>query len=184
MDLGRSLAHEPYNRPWGEVFKRLFRPSDLLSANMKICHGQIGGEYVAAVYRFQNLLGDFNEYQYRQLGDEGKRRNLIARAINELDKIHEENPDIKVLVTSDSRVFLSEASAKDYVYVIPGTVEHMDCSDSDTGHVQLKSFLDFFMISEARKVYSISIGKMYPSQFPEYAAKINDVPFIRRVYES
>ncbi len=184
MDLGKSLNHEPYDRPWGKIFKKLFRPSDLLSAHLKICHEQIGGDYVAAVYRFQNLLGDFNEYQYKQLRSEEEKRKLMAKAIEELDKIHEENPGMRVLVTSDSHVFLSEASTKSYVYFIPGTVEHMDCTDSDTEHVQLKSFLDFFMISEARKVYSITIGKMYRSQFPEYAAKINDVPFIRRDYKS
>ncbi len=35
------------------------------------------------------------------------------------------------------------------------------------------------MISKAEKVYSIVIGDMYPSEFPMYAAKINNVPFDR-----
>lgn len=35
------------------------------------------------------------------------------------------------------------------------------------------------MISHAIHVYSIGTEKMYPSQFPQYAALINNVPFTR-----
>ncbi len=183
LDLGDSLNYPPYNRPWGEVFKMLFKPSKLVEYHLKKCKEEIGGEYVAAVYRFQNLLGDFNEYLYRTISEKAEREKLIQMALEELEKIHDENPEKKVLVTSDSISFLEEASRKNYVYVIPGKVEHMDFTEADTNHIQLKSFLDFFMISYAKKVYSIVIGEMYWSQFPMYAAKINDVPFIRRVIQ-
>ncbi len=183
MDLGDTLDYPPYNRPWGEIFKKLFRPSELVESHLQKCREEIGGEYVAVVYRFQNLLGDFNEYLYRTLSEEADRQKLIERALEELEKVHEENPGMRVLVTADSSSFLAEASRKSYVYVIPGKVEHMDFTDTDTDHTQLKSFLDFFMISEARKVYSVVIGEMYRSQFPQYAAKINGVPFVRRVLQ-
>lgn len=175
------MNYPPYNRPWGKIFKKLFKPSELLACHLKKCREEIGEEYIATVYRFQNLLGDFNEYLYKTLRNNSERIRLINRALFELEKIHEENPGIQVLVTSDSISFLEEAARKSFVYVIPGKVEHMDFTDTDTNHTQLKSFLDFFMISEAQKVYSIVIGEMYRSQFPEYAAKINDVPFIRRI---
>lgn len=181
LDLGDTLNYPPYNRPWGKIFKKLFKPSELLACHLKKCREEIGEEYIATVYRFQNLLGDFNEYLYKTLRNNSERIRLINRALFELEKIHEENPGIQVLVTSDSISFLEEAARKSFVYVIPGKVEHMDFTDTDTNHTQLKSFLDFFMISEAQKVYSIVIGEMYRSQFPEYAAKINDVPFIRRI---
>lgn len=168
----------------GGVFKKLFRPSALLESHIERCRKEIGGDYVAVVYRFQNLLGDFDEYLYKQLPNQEAKEDLLRRALEELAKIHDENPGMRILVTADSGLFLSKASSIDYVYVIPGKVEHMDFSGSDANHVQLKSFLDYFMISEARKVYSVVIGKMYRSQFPEYAAKINDVPFIRRTFKS
>lgn len=180
-DLGDTLNYPPYNRPWGEIFKKLFKPSPLVEHHLNNSIKDIGGPFVAAVYRFQNLLGDFNEYLYKTLNKAEERQKLIRKALEELDKIHNENPENRVLVTSDSISFLEEAAKKSYVYVIPGKIEHMDFTDSDSDHTQLKSFLDFFMISEAKKVYSIVIGDMYRSQFPEYAAKINDVPFIRRM---
>lgn len=183
MDLGDSLGYPPYNRDWGKIFRKLFKPSELVERHLNKCREDIGGEYVAVVYRFQNLLGDFNEYLYKTLSEDAERQRLINRGLEELDKIHEENAGMKVLVTADSSSFLAEAARKSYVYVIPGRVEHMDFTDTDTEHTQLKSFLDFFMIAEARKVYSVVIGEMYWSQFPQYAAKIFDVPFIRRVYK-
>lgn len=180
LDLGKFLKYEPYNLPWGETFHKLFKPSELLENHLNICRKEIGGEYIAAVYRFQNLLGDFKEYHFKEISDQHEVDNLVRRALAELDAIHLENPSYRILVTSDSIRFLNEAAKKDYVYIIPGKIEHMDTEISDCDHTQLKSFLDFFMISEACKVYSITIGKMYPSDFPEYAAKLNNVPFIRR----
>lgn len=183
LNLGDSLNYYPYNRPWGEIFKKLFKPSPLVESHLKKCREDIGGEYVAAVYRFQNLLGDFNEGHYKTLGEK-ERETLISRALEELNRIHEENPGMWVLVTADSGIFLEKAAMIDYVYVIPGKVEHMDFTPTDTDHTQLKSFLDFFMIAGARKVYSVVIGDMYWSQFPMYAALIDNVPFIRHVYPS
>lgn len=58
----------------------------------------------------------------------------------------------------------------------------MDTTENDQKHVQLKSFLDFFMISESKAVYSVVINEMYKSEFPEYAAKINNIPFKRLIY--
>ncbi len=44
----------------------------------------------------------------------------------------------------------------------------------------MKPFIDFFyLISEAQKVFSIKNKDMYPSGFPQYAAKVNNIPFER-----
>lgn len=184
IDISKTLRQPPYDTPWSESFHKLFRPSPLLENHLEKCRAEIGGDYIAVVYRFQNLLGDYNEYSYRTIQNEDKATQLINRSLEELEKIHQENPGMRVLVTSDSSRFLGMANRKDYVYIIPGKLEHMDCIATDTDHRQLKSFLDYFMISEARKVYSVVIGDMYKSDFPEYAAKINDVPFIRITAEN
>ncbi|PZP52237.1 MAG: hypothetical protein DI598_01275, partial [Pseudopedobacter saltans] len=43
---------------WGVEFNRLFKPNPILQQNINNCKQIIGGEYIAAVFRFQNLLGD------------------------------------------------------------------------------------------------------------------------------
>ena len=94
----------------------------------------------------------------------------------------ESTPGKMLLVTSDSITFLRRVAQIDGVYVIPGTLSHMDCSKhgdapANTADGYLKSFLDFYMISKARKVYRVGTPLMYHSEFPLYAAKINDRPF-------
>lgn len=183
LDVSKVLDYPPYNEDWGEQFRKLFKPSGMLQSHLDSHRQAIGEDYVAVVYRFQQLLGDFKESHYKTLKTDVQRRKLIDKALEELDKIRLETPDKKILVASDSATFLNEAARKDYVYVVGGKVEHMDFSGNDAGNAQLKSFLDFYMIAGASKVYSIVIGDMYPSQFPQYAAKVRGVSFERRVIE-
>lgn len=181
LDISLGLDYPPYNTPWGEIFNYLFKPSERVQQELDKLKLKIGSKYVAAVYRFQNLLGDFAEYKYKSIEDSEQRNQLINRALQELEKVHEQNPDMRVLVTSDSLTFLEKAIGLPYVFVIPGDMEHMDSTQvgEQNKYQYLKSFLDYFMIAGAEKTYSIVIGKMYRSEFPEYAAKINNHPFIR-----
>lgn len=181
-DLGLYISKEPFNTPWGISFKKLFKPSQLLDSELNKIRSKIKGEYVAAVYRFQNLLGDFEEYKFKCITDSSYKQSLINRSLKELENIRSLHPDKIILVTSDSITFLNEANKLDYTFIIPGKIEHMDTTATDRAHTQLKSFLDFYMISESKAVYSIIIDKMYQSEFPEYAAKINNIPFKRLIF--
>lgn len=178
IDLGSTLGYAPYTNDWGKVFKKLFKPSPFVNKHLDELKLQIGNDYIAVVFRFQNLLGDFNE-PYRKISDPKERENLIERVLNELDDIHKKEPGKTILVTSDSESFLTIAKKRDYVFVIEGKLVHMEFTEKDSGHTQLKSFLDFFMIANSSKVYSVVIGDMYKSDFPVYAAKVNGIPFER-----
>ncbi|MCH5239637.1 MAG: hypothetical protein J1F38_05395 [Muribaculaceae bacterium] len=180
IDIGNTLHYPPYSDDWGASFRKLFKPSPLLENALSFHRNAIGGKFVAAVFRFQNLLGDFNEGKfYRKIKNKEEVQKLIQRNLSELERIRSKHPDLKILVTSDSFTFLEEAEKKDYVRVVKEKISHMEFSKTDVNHTQLKSFLDFFMIGEAVKVYSIVIGDMYKSDFPVYAAKAGGVPFER-----
>ena len=90
---------------------------------------------------------------------------------------------IHMLVTSDSVTFLQKAAKIDGVFIIPGSLVHMDGGDNsrrqELAESYMKSFLDFFMIAGAQHVTSIGVRQMYHTLFPEYAAKVNDIPFER-----
>jgi len=60
-----------------------------------------------------------------------------------------------------------------------GRVVHMDCIDTESDEVYMKSFVDFLMLSKAAKIYSIGTSQMYPTEFPLYAARVNNIPFER-----
>lgn len=166
---------------WGELYKELFKPSPVLQTRIDEMKKNIDGEYIAAVFRFQNLLGDFLEYELTSLPSEAEKTQLIQTCLRGLKDVMSSYPDVKFLVTSDSLKFLNEAVKLDRVYIIPGELKHMDQSRATNSEEDLdphlKAFTDFYMIGGAKKIYRIGTPQMYPSEFPMYAAKVNDVPF-------
>src|SRR5690606_13253289 len=160
----------------------LFKPAEIVEERLQMHLEKIGNAgYIACVFRFQALLGDFKEYRFTSL-PERERQQLIEKNIHALKRITEQST-VPVLVTSDSTTFLSEANCLTNVYTIPGKVVHIDnVADAET-EVYMKSFLDFLMLSRAQQIYSIGTDKMYRTDFPAYAAKIHNIPFERILVE-
>lgn len=90
-----------------------------------------------------------------------------------------EKEGTKALVMSDSNIFVDSVKKDLNVYVIPGRILHVDNQNPDNDFEIMKPFIDFYLISEAQKVFSIKNKDMYPSGFPQYAAKVNNIPFER-----
>ena len=65
------------------------------------------------------------------------------------------------------------------VYIVPGTVKHIDTAGETDDTENIKMFTDYYLISNSQKVYSLWHEGMWKSAFPEYAAKIGNVPFER-----
>lgn len=167
---------------WGALYRELFKPGKELQEHIDRITGEIGGEYDALVFRFQNLLGDFKEYHYKALEDKSEAEQLLEKCIGYVQQRKKVSSDKKLLVTSDSTTFLKWVSQIQGVYVIPGTLTHMDGAklqgDQSKAHgAYMKSFLDFYMISKAQRVYRVGTEKMFNSAFPVFAAKINERPF-------
>ena len=161
---------------WGKLYKELFKPSKKLEQALNNINF---GRYIALVYRFQNLLGDFNEYSFTPAVDTEKTR-ILKKCLDSVENTIKANPDLNILVTSDSKTFLDKVKNMERVKVIPGEVIHIDTKGNEgKTDAYPKSFLDFYVISGAEKVYCPGTKEMYPSQFPMYAAKINGVPFER-----
>lgn len=178
LDYMGQLTGKTFN--WGDLYKELFRPGKRLEECLLDQRKAIGtGDYVSAVFRFQNMLGDFKEYSFKSLETENAKEELIEKCLDAVKNLAAQYPGKRVLVTSDSATFLSRVSAYDFVYVIPGKVVHLGSEAGEEYDVYMKSFVDFYMLSESTHVYCIGTAEMYPSEFPMYAAKINDVPFVR-----
>lgn len=164
---------------WGELFKELFKPSPAIEQAVNAKTGEIGGPYVSAVFRFQNLLGDFKEYKYSTLENHQEREELIEKCLQGIDIIKEKHPGMPVLVTSDSGVFVRRASQVPGVHVVGGDRVHIGSNTSDNKDTYLNSFVDFYMLAGSQKIYSVQAGRMYATNFPAYAAKLNDIGFDR-----
>lgn len=164
---------------WGELFRELFRPGKALEEALERERARIGNDYISAVFRFQNLLGDFKEYSFSRLEDEERRKEITETCLNGIRNIQNMFPGTPVLVTSDSMTFLNLASEIPGVHTISGKVVHMGSAEGEDFNTYLKSFVDFYMLSESRKVFALGTEEMYCTQFPMYAAMVNDVPFER-----
>ena len=164
---------------WGELFYELFRPGKKLAEEVERKRNEIGQPYISAVFRFQNLLGDFKEYRFEALGNSEKREELIQICLNGLFDLQKTYPNTPILVTSDSSTFIERASAFPGIHIIEGKRVHMGCSTDADYDTYLKSFVDFYMLVGSQRIFSLGTSEMYPTQFPMYAAKVNDIPFER-----
>ena len=156
-----------------ENFQELFRPSPFLQNAIDCILSEIGDNYVSITFRFQQLLGDFKEGSYKTLDDKSK-VYLIHKCLCAVKKVFNENRVEKILVTSDSKIFLEHAQKSfDYVVTVPGEVRHVDYTNDKHDLAYLKSFTDLYVISKAKKVYFYSTGDMYHnSGFAETGAMI------------
>lgn len=166
------------NYSWGDLFKQLFKPTEDLYNLIKQYKTSIGGEYICAVYRFQNLLGDFPEYDFPEL-DNYEKEKLLEKAIQSIHQLFEKHRGKKLLVTSDSSLFEKKIEKISGVYTLQGKVVHIDTTVGENRDVYMKSFLHFYMLSEGEKIYSIGTKEMYKTEFPLYASKLNNIPFER-----
>ena len=174
-----SLLNSEYgtNYIWSELFNRLFKPTEKLQKEIDKHLKIINGSYICIVFRFQNLLGDFQEYNYNPLPDNEKKA-LIEKCKQTVAGL-QKRENCKILVTSDSESFLKELIELKYVFAFPSKVVHIDSVAGESQNVYMKSFLDFYLLSKGEKVFCIGTNEMYPSEFPLYAAKINNIPFER-----
>lgn len=182
LDYIKLFDFPPFNLNWGDVFNYLFKPSPLLQKHIDQTQLSIGSEYIAVVFRFQNLLNDFKEYKFKPITDNEYKEKLIQANLDEIKRIIELNQvdgkSKKILVTSDSATFLERAVSIPEVFAIKGKSAHIDTKNTgDDNHI--KAFLDFFMISKAKAIYGVVIDDMYCSEFPIYAAKVGNIPFTR-----
>ena len=160
---------------FGELFRELFKPAPKVENNIMHHKKEIGNDYISISFRFMQLLGDFVDCEGETLCLD-EQNALIDKSIKVVENVKKIHPNIqKILVTADSIKFLNAVKKLPFVYVIAGKVGHINFENSDD--VNMKTFLDFFMIANAKKVYLAKSEKMYNSDFARRAAMIYDKDF-------
>ena len=130
------------------------------------------------------MLGDFKEGNYKILSPV-ERNKLLDKCIKSVLDIKKKYSQKHILVTSDSVTFLNRIKKEENVFIIPGRVVHISFSTNENYNSYLKSFLDFYMLSKAEKVFSVIApemtidGHLFLTTFPEYAAKAGNIDFER-----
>lgn len=177
-------SNTPYfKNTFKQDFEELFRPSFILQNRVNEIISMIGKPYIAMVFRFQQLLGDFKETGYKTLPKQ-EQESLIQHCINKVSELHNNAySDKPVLVTSDSITFLHAICSKlNFVCIIPGKVVHMDHTSDASNEVYMKSFVDLLVLSKAQKIYLLQTGDMYHSGFAKQASMIRNIPYEKIIF--
>lgn len=168
---------------FAEYHKLLFKPTKFVDDKINEIQKKLGQSYFSVSFRFVNLLGDSEEMVSNiKIAEEKEKHRLINESLSILNNIIEENPKTKILVTSDSYVFLShleQLSLPDVHFLVGDKIHHhMGFTTNSSSEIFLKPFVEFYLISQAERVYQIKIGLMYHSQFPVKAALLENKSYI------
>lgn len=166
------------NEIYHKYFHRLFKPSERLDELIKLELKRIGERYISVTFRFQQLLGDFQEGNFPTLATK-EALKLINDCVLSLEYIHLQNNDKIIVVTSDSITFLNIVKKFEYVKIIPGKVVHMQYDNNKDFLVHAKAFVDLYVIANAEKIYLVVNPPMHDSGFPKFASKIYLHPFYK-----
>lgn len=161
------------------LYDELFKPTPFLSSQINFHLRILGKHYWSFSFRFQNLLGDFNDIINGEPLDSIEAEELINKNIQEFKSIIRDLPKgYKCFITSDSQIFLNKIKKIDHrIYIVSGQIFHIDLGKG-TKEGWLKLFIDQNLIMRAEKVYLLKTGKMYKSGFAEFAALIGGTEYI------
>lgn len=165
-DILETNRLRDYKMLWGILYNELFDPKGFIVKRIQET-GFVKNHYAAVHLRFVNALEHFEGNQFNTLSEE-KKEALIQRCLTAVAKIATENEGIPTLVFSDSNVFLNRVKELP-VHVLPdGKIGHI--SFEGDKEVVTKTFVDFYMISDAARIYVIHAPEMYETVFSYYAA--------------
>ena len=163
------------DRCFSGLYNELFKPSVHLEQELAKTLNAIGGKYITMSFRFVELLGDFKDCLHTTLSSKGC-EELINRCLAAIPVVAKvATPHKKIVVTSDSVTFLRRATNLHNVFIIPGSIGHIDYQEDEKVH--LKTFLDFYVIAHAEEVYMMRTKIMYRSGYAKCAAMVYGKPF-------
>ena len=166
--------------------------SPILQSAVDLHRKNMNDSYLSATFRFQELLGDFDEHDdgFQTLPEE-LQEPFIRKNIKHLIDIHKRNKKEKILLCSDSEKFRNAAAKYDFVYTIDGERQHLNIPKMDKKYALL-SFVDYFLISYSKKSFLVvdeikgekEKYEMYRSGFPLWASRQRNVKFAIKDYRA
>ena len=168
---------------FSSLFKELFVAVPFLQEEVENVKNTLG-KYIAVNFSFHHLLtGDAPMFSGGIRLTDTEKDELISNSISQLNLIHNQNNDSKILVTSDTQLFVDKVSVFDYVYTTPGKngfIFYNRKNESETDiadKVMMNTFLDFLVISHADTIIMARTGSMYRSNYVRTAARIFNKPY-------
>ncbi len=189
LGMGKKVQYHLYGNTclaagyYQELWNELFKMTPFLETHINQVRQNFKEPYESVTLRFQQLLGDFDEGKFEILSEDA-RDVLIQTCFDKIDELYHTGyfSTHKVLITSDSQTFLKRVKELPYVYTIPGKLEHMDFTQNDNLEVNVKPFIDLILLSESQRLTLLTVGKMYKSGFPAFAAELGGKHYNELLY--
>ena len=171
---------EKHNYSFYDIFWKLFKPSAHLSNIVESTLSQCQlkeKEYIAFHLRFLNFFELVERNSKKVTSTPEQRKLMVERVHKTIEEVYKKSGCKKVLLFSDSNSFLNMEHPS-YICTIPGNVAHIGKKAHDNS-ITDKVFIDLFVMSKAKIIYSIVGENIYGGRFSQAASKIGNVPFKR-----
>ncbi|MBO7046557.1 MAG: hypothetical protein J6W38_09460 [Prevotella sp.] len=171
-DLFYQTGH-PYGQCFPQLYNELFKPGPLLQKAIN----EIGLEprkYISVHIRFVNALGVIENPKYPTLSEE--RQDILIKRCHATLNIIAHDSTLPVYVFSDSVRFLNTLSDLPVHTLENKNISHV--SRTTDKESILKTFVDWYIISQSNKVYRLLSDELYQTNFSLYAALTEGVEVI------
>lgn len=174
-----SQYHVYSNAHFGNVqfhnlFQELFKPHPRLLGEIAQFQKECGDCYIAASFRFVQLLGDFDDRCGGIELPKDEKEQYIIESISQIKKLSLNNGGKKVFVTSDSDLFIKRVQELPFAKVVLGEIAHVDKTSEGQQSFD-KEFLDLLLMAKAEKIYRLHKEQMHYSGFPITAGMIGGI---------
>ena len=159
------------------VHHLLFKPSSYLEQMLEQVMNEnelSENDYIAFHLRFLNFFEPV-EINGRVTATPEEQLQMMQDVHHVIDKVYQSSGIKNVVIFSDSNRFLN-SKHPEYIKHLPGVVGHI--SKHSDKQITDKTFIDLFVMSKAKAIYSIRGKNIYGGGFSREAAIIGNKPFI------
>lgn len=158
------------------VHHLLFKPSPYLEQLLQQAMNEnelTENDYIAFHLRFLNFFESV-EINGKVMSTQGEQLQMLQDVHHVIDKVYQSSCIKNVVIFSDSNFFLN-SKHPGYIKHLPGIVGHI--SKHSDKQITDKTFIDLFVMSKAKAIYSVRGKNIYGGGFSREAAIIGNKPF-------
>ena len=159
------------------VHHHLFKPSSYLEQMVQQVMNEnelTENDYIAFHLRFLNFFESV-EINGKVSSTQEEQLQMMQDVHHVIDKVYQASDIKNIVIFSDSNIFLS-SKHPEYIKHLPGLVGHI--SKHSDKQITDKTFIDLFVMSKAKAIYSIRGKNIYGGGFSREASIIGNKPFI------
>ena len=165
------------NFTYYKLFHELFKFNDSFLKRFKEIRLMFPNEYVGLQVRCLNAFGDFPDAISNSLTKQ-QRDKLVNLCEDKINEIYIRT-NLPILLTTDSQklidILKERKKINNCLMTVPGEITHTDIIKSNNDFEKhLKTYIDLFLLAEAKELFQINNKYIYKSGFSTLAATLSN----------